>query len=126
MSAAHPAVHTHAEGHDAGHGSLGGYLTGFGLSVILTAAPFWLVMDHVLPVPLYTALAVMILAAAQILVHMVFFLHMNTKSEGGWIMLALIFTLVFVAVTLIGSMWVMYHLNVNMMPMTAQDMRNAP
>jgi len=126
MSAAHPAVHSHAEGHDAGHGSLGGYLTGFGLSVILTAIPFWLVMDHVLPVPLYTALAVMILAAAQILVHMVFFLHMNTKSEGGWIMLALIFTLVFVAVTLIGSMWVMYHLNVNMMPMTAQDMRNAP
>jgi cytochrome o ubiquinol oxidase operon protein cyoD len=130
MSAAHPAVDHHAEGHNAGHdashGSLQGYLTGFVLSAILTAIPFWLAMGHVLPAPLYTALAIMILAAAQILVHMVFFLHMNTKSEGGWIMLALIFTLVFVSVTLIGSMWVMYHLNVNMMPMTAQDMRNAP
>ena len=41
-------------------------------------------------------------------------------------MLALIFTIVFVAVTLIGSLWVMYHLNANMMPMSVQDMRNAP
>ncbi len=116
--------HDHAP--TAGHGSLKGYLTGFILSVILTAIPFWLVMGHILPSPLYTALVVMVFAAAQIVVHMICFLHMNTKSEGGWTMLALIFTLVFVAVTLIGSLWVMYHLNVNMMPMSVQDMRNAP
>jgi len=41
-------------------------------------------------------------------------------------MMALIFTLVFVAMVLVGSMWVMYHLNVNMMPMSVEDMRNAP
>jgi cytochrome o ubiquinol oxidase operon protein cyoD len=122
-------VHDHHDDHagaTAGHGSLKGYLTGFVLSVILTAIPFWLVMAHVLPSPVYTALVVMVFAAAQIVVHMICFLHMNTKSEGGWTMLALIFTLVFVAVTLIGSLWVMYHLNANMMPMSVQDMRNAP
>ena len=65
-------------------------------------------------------------AAVQIVVHMVFFLHMNTKSEGGWNMLALIFTLSLLAVVLTGSLWVMYHLNANMMPMSMQDMRSAP
>ncbi len=41
---------------------------------------------------------------------------MNTKSEGGWTMMALIFTVVLVVITLSGSLWVMYHLNTNMMP----------
>ena len=109
-----------------GHGSLRGYLTGFGLSVLLTAIPFWLVMAHVLPSHLATAVAVTAFAAVQIVVHMVFFLHMNTKSEGGWNMLALIFTLSLLAVVLTGSLWVMYHLNANMMPMSMQDLRSAP
>jgi len=121
------SAHVHNDhGAIAAHGSLRGYLTGFVLSAVLTAIPFWLVMAHVLASPVYTALAVMVFAAAQIVVHMIYFLHMNTKSEGGWTILALIFTLVFVAVTLIGSLWVMYHLNANMMPMSLQDMRNAP
>ena len=52
----------------------------------------------------------------QIVVHMIYFLHMNAKSEGGWNMLSLMFTLVLVVITLSGSLWVMYHLNTNMMP----------
>jgi cytochrome o ubiquinol oxidase operon protein cyoD len=47
---------------------------------------------------------------------MVYFLHMNTKSEGGWTVLALIFTTMLVVIMLSGSIWVMYHLNTNMMP----------
>jgi cytochrome o ubiquinol oxidase operon protein cyoD len=126
MSAAeHHAPGAH-EGHDAGHGTLKGYLTGFILSVILTAIPFWLVMGHVLPTSQMTALAIMGLAVIQILVHMIFFLHMNARSEGGWTLLALIFTLVLVVITLSGSLWVMYHLNTNMMPASANDMRNMP
>ena len=53
---------------------------------------------------------------------MVYFLHMNTKSEGGWNMLALIFTLVIVAIAIAGSLWVMYHLNTNMMPQMDHEM----
>jgi len=57
--------HDHGDGHSPGesHGTLGGYLIGFGLSVVLTAVPFWLVMDHVLPNPLYTAVIIIVLAA---------------------------------------------------------------
>ena len=60
-------------------------------------------------------------AAVQVVVHMVYFLHMNTRVEGGWSMLALVFTLVLVIITLAGSIWVMYHLNTNMMPGMAPD-----
>ena len=100
----------------AGHGSLRDYLIGFSLSVVLTAIPFWLVMER----PLAngpTGLLIMGFAVVQILVHMVYFLHMNGRSEGGWSMIALVFTLVVVAITMTGSLWVMYHLNTNMMPM---------
>ncbi|MGC1304411.1 MAG: cytochrome o ubiquinol oxidase subunit IV [Caulobacteraceae bacterium] len=121
-----PSNHDNDHGDGAAHGSLKGYLIGFGLSVVLTAIPFWLVMAHVLPTATATVLAVMALAAVQVVVHMVYFLHLNTKSEAGWTMLALIFTLVVVAIALSGSLWVMYHMNTNMMPMSAQDARNVP
>lgn len=107
--------HGHHEAHHA-HGTFKGYMTGFILSVILTAIPFWLVMDGVFDSSATTALVILGFAAVQIVVHMVYFLHMNTRSEGGWTMLALIFTVMLVVITLSGSLWVMYHLNHNMMP----------
>lgn len=112
------APHVHA-GHGADaqpHGSLGGYVAGFVLSVVLTAIPFWLVMGEVLESRQLTGFIVMGFAAVQIVVHMVFFLHMDTRSEQGWIMMALIFTLIVVVITLSGSLWVMHHLNTNTMP----------
>lgn len=130
------AGHDHAGGHDghgshgghgshAAHGSLKGYVTGFVLSVVLTAIPFWLVMGKVFDRPGATAAVLLAFAAVQIVVHMVYFLHMNAKSEGGWSLLALIFTLVLVVIALSGSLWVMYHLNENMMP-SMMDARHMP
>jgi cytochrome o ubiquinol oxidase operon protein cyoD len=55
-------------------------------------------------------------AVVQILVHMVCFLHMNGKIEGGWTMLSTIFTVVFVAIAIAGTLWVMFHMNNQMMP----------
>ncbi|MBS0216406.1 MAG: cytochrome o ubiquinol oxidase subunit IV [Proteobacteria bacterium] len=115
----------HEEGGHA-HATVRGYVTGFILSVILTAIPFWLIMGKVIANPGTAAAVILAFAAVQILVHMVYFLHMNTKSEGGWNMLALIFTLVLVVITLAGSMWVMHHMNANMMPASMHDMRNMP
>lgn len=112
----HETEHMHAD-----HGSLRSYLTGFVLAVILTALPFWLVMGKPLHNASIVGLIVLGLAAVQVLVHMVYFLHMNTKSEGGWSMLALIFTLMLVVILMSGSLWVMYHLNHNMMPGMMQD-----
>lgn len=114
----------HAED-GASHSTLKGYMTGFVLAVILTAIPFWLVIGKVFATSTVTAIVVLAFAAVQIVVHMVYFLHMNGKSEGGWTMLALLFTLVLVVITLSGSLWVMYHLNHNMMP-SMHDMRNMP
>lgn len=101
---------------DANHGSLKSYLIGFVLAAILTALAFWLVMGHVFDDASTTGLILLGLGAIQIVVHMIYFLHMNTQSEGGWSMLALIFTVMLVFITLSGSLWVMYHLNHNMMP----------
>lgn len=117
----HAAHAAHDEGH---HGSRRDYLIGFGLSVVLTAIPFWLVMSKVLGNPEVTAIAIMALAAVQIVVHMIYFLHMTGRSEGGWSMMALLFTVIIVAICLSGSLWVMYHLNTNMMP--GHDMSQMP
>ena len=120
------AHHGHSNGHGAGHGTFRSYMTGFILSVILTAIPFYLVMAGVFESKALTAVLVMLIAAVQIVVHMIYFLHMNPKSEGGWTMMALIFTLVLVAIALAGSLWVMHHLNANMMPMSPEMMKNMP
>jgi cytochrome o ubiquinol oxidase subunit IV len=121
---AHPEHDNHHPADEGGyHATVKGYVIGFVLSVILTAIPFWLVMAKVLP-PGATAFVILGFAAVQIVVHMVYFLHMNAKVESGWSLLALIFTAALVLIMLSGSIWVMYHLNTNMMPM--QDMRNMP
>ncbi|ACL59639.1 cytochrome o ubiquinol oxidase subunit IV [Methylobacterium nodulans] len=119
------APHGHEHGHGgAGHGTFEGYVTGFVLSAILTAIPFWLVMANVLDDRVQTTIAVLAFAVIQIVVHMVYFLHMNTRSEGGWTVLALIFTVTLVVITLTGSIWVMHHLNTNMMPLSAEHVRH--
>ena len=114
----------HAAADQGAHGSLRDYVIGFALSVVLTAIPFGLVMAR----PLAdgpTAAIILAFAAVQIVVHMIFFLHMNGRQEGGWTMLALIFTVIIVVIMLTGSLWVMYHLNHNMMPMP-HDMSQMP
>jgi cytochrome o ubiquinol oxidase operon protein cyoD len=118
--------HDDEHGDGASHSTFKGYMTGFVLSVILTAIPFWLVMGKVFEKSSDTALVILALGAVQIVVHMIYFLHMNTKSEGGWTVMALIFTLVLVVITLSGSLWVMYHLKTNMMPATMEQMRTRP
>ncbi|WP_198084316.1 cytochrome o ubiquinol oxidase subunit IV [Variovorax sp. E3] len=120
---------SHGDHHDDGpvsHSTFKGYMTGFVLAVILTAIPFWVVMAKVFDKPNTTALVILAFAVVQIVVHMIYFLHMDAKSEGGWNMLALIFTLVVVVITLAGSLWVMYHMNTNMMPVMMHDMKNMP
>ncbi len=115
MSAAHDLDHAHD--HEESHGSRKGYWIGFALSVVLTAIPFWLVMTRPLTTQA-TALIIMAFAAVQMVVHMIFFLHMNRRAEGGWSIMALLFTVVIVLIALSGSLWVMYHMNENMMPMS--------
>lgn len=108
---------THAGDHAAAeHGTMKSYVTGFILAVVLTAIPFWIVMGKVFDKSSTTAIVILAFAAVQIVVHMVYFLHMTTRVEAGWSMMALIFTSVLVIIMFSGSVWVMYHLDHNMMP----------
>lgn len=115
---AHDSHHDHHDAHhaDEPHSTFSGYMTGFVLSVVLTAIPFWLVMAKVITDRNTAVLVLGAFAVVQILVHMVYFLHMNGRIEGGWTLLATIFTVVFVAITISGTLWVMFNMNANMMP----------
>lgn len=123
MSASHDP---HADPDDAPHGTRRGYLIGFVLAAALTAIPFWLVMTGALHDAQATALVLFVLALVQILVQAIFFLHLDTRSEGGWTLMASAFTVVIVTIIATGSIWIMYHLNTNMMPVTAPDVSQAP
>ena len=111
--AAHADGHHHGDDH--AHGTFSTYMLGFVLSVVLTAIPFWLVMSGALPSKQITALVIMAFAVVQIVVHMIYFLHMTPKAEDGWLLLSTLFTIVLVVITLAGSLWIVFHLNRNMM-----------
>lgn len=124
-SSDHSTGHSdHGHSDQGAHGSRKTYLIGFWLSVLLTAIPFYLVMSGVVQNKGTTGVLLVAMAAVQIVVHMVCFLHMNSKSESGWTMMSLIFTVIVVGIVLSGSLWVMYHLNANMM--LSPDMSQMP
>ncbi len=110
--------HDHGHhGHDVyvTHYSAKDYMIGFALSAILTIIPFWLVMGNVLA-PETTKWVILGFAGVQLIVQMMYFLHLNSKSEGGWNLMAAILTIVILVIVLAGSIWVMHHMNSNMMP----------
>jgi cytochrome o ubiquinol oxidase operon protein cyoD len=93
-----------------------GYVTGLGLAILLTATSFFvagtdLVWQPSIPV------ALVVLAIAQMGVHLVFFLHITTGSDNTNNVLALAFGVLIVLLVMGGSLWIMANLNHNMMPM---------
>ena len=118
----------HHEHHDDDvgyHATVKGYVIGFLLSVVLTAIPFWLVMAKVLPSTL-TSIIILAFAALQMIVHIVYFLHLDRRSQGGWNLLALVFTAIVLFILLSGTIWVMLHMNENMMPVDPAMLRTMP
>lgn len=120
-------AHDSHDHHDDGpHSTMSGYMIGFVLSVILTAIPFWLIMSGTITDRVTGMFVLSAFAAVQIIVHLVYFLHVNGKIEGGWTLLSTIFTLVVLGIAIAGTLWVMYHMNVNMMPTHATHAVQAP
>jgi len=111
----HEDIEQQVEG--APHASFREYMIGFGLSVVLTVIPFWLVLGDVLESAGLTIFFIIALGTVQMVVHMIYFLHLNTKSEAGWILISLAFTVMLVIIAIAGSIWIMWHLDRNMMPM---------
>jgi cytochrome o ubiquinol oxidase subunit IV len=95
-------------------GSLKSYLTGFVLSLILTAIPFALVMSGTLSSSA-TLAGIFSAGLVQILVHLHYFLHLDTSSAARWNLLAMMFTLLIMALFVGGTLWIMYTLNYRMM-----------
>lgn len=120
MRQADPTAHDHAH-HDVLEGShfaMRTYLLGFGAAAVLTAIPFWIVMTHAIGNTAVAVAVIVALAVAQILVHTFAFLHVNARVQGGWTLVAYVFTAVLVVITIVGSLWIMQHLHLNMMPGT--------
>ena len=95
-------------------GSLKSYLTGFVLSLILTAMPFALVMSGTWSASA-TLAGIFSAGLVQILVHLHYFLHLDTSSAARWNVVALIFTLLIMALFVGGTLWIMSSLNYRMM-----------
>lgn len=105
-------AHTTAAG--SSHGSYKSYMMGFVLSIILTAIPFGLVMTHALPKDM-TLLAVLVTAVIQIVVHLVYFLHLDRSSEQRWNVIAFIFSALIIAFLVGLSLWIMFSIHHFMM-----------
>src|SRR5262249_44544286 len=92
------------------------YVIGFGLAILLTIASFWAAHTGLIYGPGITA-ALVTLAIAQMGIHLVFFLHIPTAPDNTNNVLALAFGIAIVFVIVLGSLWIMGHLNHMMMPM---------
>jgi cytochrome o ubiquinol oxidase operon protein cyoD len=105
---------SHTDPSGESHGSVGSYLIGFVIAVLLTVAAFGAVMAHTFS-PTGTIAVIALLAAVQVVVHLVFFLHLNTSSEQRWNVMAFAFTIMFVVILIVGTLFIMHDTAINMM-----------
>ena len=96
------------------------YIVGFVLSVITTLVAYFFVVNGTFPaaVLLYVVAG---LAVIQLVVQVVFFLHIGRGSH--WKLITFLFTAVFVVIVVVGTIWVMNNLNYNMMDMSSEEMQ---
>jgi cytochrome o ubiquinol oxidase operon protein cyoD len=103
------------EPHDV-RGNVRSYVIGLLMALALTAASFYVTQTELIWTPAIP-IALAVLAIAQMGVHLVFFLHITTAPDNTNNVLALAFGILIVALVVGGSIWIMNHLNQNMMPM---------
>jgi cytochrome o ubiquinol oxidase subunit IV len=107
--------------------SIRNYLIGLGLAVVLTVGSFWVASGTSLVYAPGVTMALAAFAVAQMGVHLAFFLHITTGPDNTNNALALAFGAMIIGIVIAGSLWIMYHLNANMMvPGNIMDMRMQP
>jgi cytochrome o ubiquinol oxidase operon protein cyoD len=103
------------------------YLIGLGLAAALTVGSFWVASGTGLVYTPGVPMALAALALAQMGVHLAFFLHITTGPDNTNNALALAFGALIVGIVIAGSLWIMYHLNANMMaPVDMMNMHTQP
>jgi len=100
--------------HAQAHGTLSSYVAGFILAVLLTAGAFGVVLHGALDSGT-TLIVLAVLAFVQVVVHLVFFLHLNAQPGQGWNLLSLAYTVLAAAFLIFGTIWVMHNVGMNMM-----------
>lgn len=100
--------------HPHSSGTAKSYLTGFVLAIVLTAIPFGLVMYPDLPRS-WILTGIVVFAVVQILVHLVYFLHLNASADQSLNVLSFLFTVIVIALVVGGSVWIMINIADNMM-----------
>lgn len=105
------------------HG-LATYAVGLAFALILTGASFWVAHSQALWRP-GIPVGLIVLAIAQMGVHLVFFLHINTGPDSSNNVLALVFGMIIVFLIVVGSLWIMANLN-HMVPSMQQMMNMQP
>ena len=93
-----------------------GYIVGLGLATLLTITSFFVAQTNLVWQP-SIPIALVVLAIAQMAVHLIFFIHITTAPDNTNNILALAFGVLIVTLVVAGSLWIMYNLNHNMMPM---------
>ena len=93
-----------------------GYVIGLGLAILFTATSFFIAGTDLVWQP-SIPVAIIVLAIAQMGIHLVFFLHITTGADNANNVLALAFGILIVILVIGGSLWIMANLNQNMMPM---------
>ena len=91
------------------------YVIGLALALILTGVSFWVASTSTLWGP-GVAVGLIVLAIAQMGVHLVFFLHITSGPDNTNNVLALAFGVLIVFLVMIGTIWIMHHMNTNMGP----------
>ena len=92
------------------------YVVGLALALLLTGISFWVASTSSLWGP-GVAVGLVVLAIAQMGVHLVFFLHITSGPDNTNNVLALAFGVLIVFLVMVGTIWIMYHLAANMGPM---------
>ncbi len=92
------------------------YVIGLGLALLLTGISFWVASTSALWGP-GVAVGLVVLAIAQMGVHLVFFLHITSGPDNTNNVLALAFGVLIVFLVMVGTIWIMAHMNTNMGPM---------
>lgn len=97
------------------HGSVKSYIWGLIFSLILTVIPFGMVMKGGFSETV-VVVAIAIMAVLQVLLQLVLFMHLNLKTEEGRDSGSFVFfTAVILTLVIGGSLWIMYHLHINLM-----------
>jgi len=91
------------------------YVVGLAFALILTGVSFWVASTSVLWGP-GVAVGLIVLAIAQMGVHLVFFLHITSGPDNTNNILALAFGVLIVFLVMIGTIWIMTHMDANMAP----------